>query len=112
MRCKKGDLAVFVHGEATANLGKIVRCVRYVGLASFTDCGRPFGAFHAWEVDPPLEGSDGSPTRGCPDSWLRPIRDTDGEDEVTRIARLKDEEEARRQRANVMAPRRQLEHTR
>jgi len=46
------------------------------------------------------------------DAYLHPLRDTDGEDEVTRIARLKDEEEARREKANVMAPRRQVEHAR
>jgi hypothetical protein len=75
MRCKVGDLAVYV-GTFPQHLGRIVRVVS----------PRPWTE-PAWWVDPPLPtpeaGLDGLSVY---DSGLRPIRDSDGEDEMLRIA--------------------------
>jgi hypothetical protein len=103
MNCKTGDLAVIVGKQAPGARhfeGKIVRVTHMTSA-------------HHWAYEPPylvstLQGA----CWGLLDSSLRPIRDTDGEDEVTRIARLKDEDEARRSQADVMAPRRRVEFAR
>jgi hypothetical protein len=68
MRCKPGDLAVIVKGDAGDNhVGKLVTTVRLFDADS-------------WVCNPRLLGFDG---RGIAwlDSALRPIRPSDGEDE-------------------------------
>lgn len=115
---KAGDLCFVVHPALDMVIDKVVRV-----LAPWGAVPRAIGnvlvlnsaGMQAWEVrfDRPVDTVAG-PLRDVPmfASWLRPIRDTDGEDEVTRISRLKDEEDARREKADVMAPRRQVEFSR
>ena len=82
MNCKPGDLAVVVRSYAGQE-GKIVTCVRYIGPVEFDN-----GAAHpdCWRVDPPLyRAKDRCKADIVADSCLRPIRDTDGEDEVLRL---------------------------
>ena len=87
MNCKPGDLAVIVR-SIHGNLGKIVRCLRFLGHQEFDD-----GIFcdDAWLVEGRFDevcfvsrrrGGDAT----ISDSDLRPIRDQPGEDEMLRIA--------------------------
>lgn len=84
MRCKVGDLAVFVKSLA-GNEGAVIRVVRFVGPINFTVAG-----FFpdVWEIDPPVRAVEGGVTRRAPDAWLRPLRDGEGTDETIRIAGL------------------------
>jgi hypothetical protein len=103
MNCKKGDIAIVVFSEGV-NIGKIVECVRFVPMARFLYPDGSHRYFDAWEIDPPLIAESGGTTIGCPDAWLRPIRDSDGTDEIL----LK----AGKPRANDLAPKRQVEFAR
>lgn len=78
MNCKQGDLAIIVKSYA-GNEGKIVRCLRYVGKVEGW-IGRD-----RWETDTQIIGEFGSVTNTVNDSYLRPIRDSDKEDEMLRI---------------------------
>lgn len=74
MNCKQGDLAIVVN-SGTGEEGKIVRCVRWVGVNGAARLGES----DLWEVDPPLRWGPrfGGETRlfpFAPDSCLRPIR--------------------------------------
>ena len=71
LNCKIGDLAVIVKTSYPAEvryIGKIVRCVEPI-----FSCG--------WIVEPDIAGYF-----GVHDDNLRPIRDSDGEDEMLRLA--------------------------
>lgn len=78
MNCKQGDLAIVVRSKA-GHEGKIFRCVSYVGKA------RGFFGDDYWEIDAIVLSIDGKPNSFFRDSWMRPIRDNDGEDEMLRI---------------------------
>jgi hypothetical protein len=68
MNCKPGDLAMYV-GIDQADAGKVVRVV-----GPFTST--------SWVVEPPLSPFRGHSGRNVKDAALRPIRDSDGEDET------------------------------
>jgi hypothetical protein len=74
MNCKPNDLAVIYRAspdDAWA-IGRVVRCVStYV---SFWGCV-------AWYTEDEIVGPDGSAWEGVADEMLKPIRDSDGEDE-------------------------------
>jgi hypothetical protein len=80
LNCKAGDLAVVVRSEA-GNLGKIVRCVKFLGVRNaigrdgIEECA-------IWMIDQPLKAFDGTEDFHCEDEILRPIRDNPGEDET------------------------------
>jgi hypothetical protein len=75
MRCKVGDLAVYV-GDRLELHGRIVLVV-----APFDWEREP-----AWHIDPPLPDDNiHAPDAGV-DAALRPLRANDGEDEMLRIA--------------------------
>lgn len=79
MNCREGDLAVIVRARFADNIGKIVRVLRLVSERDAVPWpGMPRGVL--WAV------TDGRETKISPDSWLRPIRDQPGEDEMLRIA--------------------------
>ena len=78
MNCKQGDVAVVVRSES-GNEGKIVRCLECV-FKSW-----PFGVGPRWVTDPPLNNLFYSAIPIL-DSWLKPLRDSEGEDEMLRIA--------------------------
>jgi hypothetical protein len=81
MNCKPGDLAVLVR-SMSGNEGRIVRCVRYLGVIPYVV--GPDAA--SWEIDPPIPSLQGGTTDTAPDDWLRPIRDNDGDDETLQWA--------------------------
>lgn len=86
MNCKQGDLALVVRDGISIKAGAIVTCIEFVGHATSRDC-RVFN--DVWAVE--YRGSERSPSGrwfGLPDSHLRPLRDSDGEDEMLRIAGL------------------------
>lgn len=77
MNCKPGDLAVIVRAISEwQHVGKIVRVLRLVELEG-ENC---------WRTEPELRTADGRYWIGWRDRNLRPIRDSDGEDEMLRIA--------------------------
>lgn len=84
MNCKQGDLAVIVRSMA-GNEGKIVRCDRLIpGGEDITGLPTEFGGVR-WVIGIPMMGTIG-PIYSVADSCLRPLRDSDGEDEVLRYA--------------------------
>ncbi len=86
MNCKQGDLALVIHDGLSIKAGAVVVCLEFVGQAT----SRDWQVFNdVWAVE--YRGSDRSPNGwwwGLPDSYLRPIRDNDGDDEMLRIAGL------------------------
>ena len=85
MNCKQGDLAVIVRSSA-GNEYKIVRCLRFIPrLLQLGRNGRVMET-PCWEIDTPLRGFLGTIDCFISDSQLRPLRDSDGEDEMLRLA--------------------------
>mgnify|MGYP006921370785 CR=1 FL=1 len=80
MNCKPGDLAVIVRSQGN-NAGRIVQCVRlHISQAHDVD-GVPLlltASGPRWVIDRPLPGN----LQTVPDAILRPLRDSDGEDET------------------------------
>lgn len=99
MNCKPGDLAVVVRCEYTPEMiGMVVTVVRAYTGESIDGVRWGLGADRQRWV---IEGSRPLPSRGwhgegpiftrqrsMPDSAMRPIRDSDGQDETLRIAGL------------------------
>lgn len=79
MNCKQGDLALILR-SAAGNEGKIVRCVELAGAWSAHD-----GDGMRWVTDPPVRGLLGERAYPVLDCNMRPIRDSDGDDEVLRL---------------------------
>ncbi|GAB1388952.1 MAG: hypothetical protein AMXMBFR78_34230 [Rubrivivax sp.] len=78
MNCKKGDVAQVIRADSDPeHLGAVVVCEWF---QCFEHRGGP-----GWETSPVLRTKDG---RGIVwhDGDLRPLRDSDGEDEVLRLA--------------------------
>lgn len=92
MNCKPGDLAVIIRGRTPGcrYVGTIVTVLELEREASI------FGPIWVVEFSRPLTGvtlskrgdvlgvSGLSAVQGCPDAWLRPIRDQPGADETLR----------------------------
>lgn len=88
LNCKQGDLAIVVKSTA-GNEGKIVRCVGLHDSETHDLDGWPtYNSGPRWIIDRPLSGAIGRLIYTCPDRFLRPIRDSDGEDEVLRLVGL------------------------
>jgi len=68
LRCKPVDMALIIKSINSANIGKIVTCIKYVG--TYKDCIGP----DLWEVDRLLMWAPPPARRLCPDSCLMPIR--------------------------------------
>lgn len=81
MNCKEGDLAIFVRSFA-GNEGKIVRCVKYLGMRRYASA--PVGPFATWQIDRPMPLDTGGQAAIALDMCLRPIR---GDDEQNIIER-------------------------
>ncbi len=80
MNCQKGDIAVIVsvdgHPRLKHLLGRIILCKQ---LTIAWDG-------HAWAYKGRRLRADGLVCTAVPDRWLRPLRDSDGKDEVLRLA--------------------------
>ena len=91
LNCKAGDLAIVVK-SSSGNLGKVVRCLCLASKEDLLKAGYR-GNDAVWVVDRPLpwmnrKGITIAQVPFAPDANLRPIRDSDGEDEMIRIAGL------------------------
>lgn len=73
MNCRQGDLAVIVRSEA-GNAGKIVRCIRLIGLEEWFGLNGNLILDYTWEIDRPLKGWAGDESPKIRDGLLRPIR--------------------------------------
>lgn len=85
MNCKQGDIAVVVRSFA-GNEGRVLTCLR---LASRMECEAEhlpwWNEDAVWVTDALLRCTFGPATRLYPDSRLRPLRDSDGKDEMLRL---------------------------
>jgi hypothetical protein len=76
MNCKKGDLAVYVSSQC-GNEGKIVRIIKFIGQPD-EGC---VSANDVWRIDHEVQWKWNR--MACArDANLRPIRDSDGQDET------------------------------
>jgi hypothetical protein len=89
LNCKQGDLAVIVRSFA-GNEGKIVTCIRLATMAE-----RAYARFdnallpgEAWVIDRVVLSANGMRVPLAYDAQLRPLRDSEGEDEVLRLVGL------------------------
>ena len=85
LNCKQGDMALVIRSVA-GNRDKIVQCLRAVGPMNMLWPDDRVTVEFMWEIDRDLARLDGRSTKLVPDSFLRPIRDQPGEDEMLRIA--------------------------
>lgn len=84
MNCKQGDLAIIVQ-SVCGNEGKVVKCLEYAGVFKCTSNG-VVGFYDYWKTDTFITFEGGRRDNEIRDCVLRPIRPTDGEDEMLRIA--------------------------
>ena len=84
MNCKKGDLAVVVRSKF-GNLGRIVQCLRLATKEDHEAYNVFFDNDPTWILDVPVNCSF-STAPLITDKQLRPLRDSNGEDEMLRIA--------------------------
>ena len=88
MNCKQGDLAVIVR-SVSRNEGRIVRCLRLHSSEmfdlddKFINSG-PRGP--RWVIEGNIKSIEGKRLFSVADAQLRPLRDSDGEDEMLRFA--------------------------
>jgi len=81
MRCKVGDLAIYVGKGSPKDAGAIVLCVKFLGVKlTYLGDSAPM-----WEVEPPLKYSNVT-KHWIADRSLRPIRDNPGQDETLQWA--------------------------
>ena len=80
LNCKQGDLAILVRSYA-GNEGAIVVCLEL----SEPDFDSPSSHGPRWLVDKEFVTSLGYRTRTLADAHLRPLRDSDREDEMLRL---------------------------
>lgn len=80
MNCKQGDLAIVVFSHC-GNEGRIVRCIRMLRWDEKAELGFD-PSWPMWEVDTCLMDTWGDESRTAVDAYLRPIRDSEGDDET------------------------------
>lgn len=73
MNCKPGDLAIIVKSWA-GNEGKIVQCVKYLGILATSDAFGNTTNEPCWAIDRPLQDAVGGVDNILCDDQLRPIR--------------------------------------
>ncbi len=87
LNCKPGDLAVIVRSVA-GNEGKIARCLRLHTSGTEDLDGKHIRNANGgprWVVEGDIRSIEGFRLFTVPDAYLRPIRDSDGEDEILRL---------------------------
>ena len=89
MNCKQGDLAVIVRSTC-GNEGVIVQCLELVTDHVLWHGKTPVKHATCWRVDRTLPHHFPGliPTDVVPDDQLRPIRDSDCQDEILRLVGL------------------------
>jgi hypothetical protein len=84
LNCKQGDLAVVVR-SAAGNEGAIVTCLRLIPDWTRWGADGRLRTGPAWETDRQFVKVTGVVDCIVADAHLRPLRDSDGEDEVLRL---------------------------
>ena len=86
MNCKQGDLAMIVRSCA-GNEGRVLKCLR---LATARECKADSVVWSGpvWFTDADIPDTFGETTHLYPDNRLRPLRNSDGEDEILRLVGL------------------------
>lgn len=89
MNCKQGDLAVIVR-SASGNEGRILTCLRVAPRSKVRSEGFTDGDWTGvvWETDAFLADTWGEGTSLYPDARLRPLRNSEGEDEMLKLVGL------------------------
>jgi hypothetical protein len=85
MNCKPGDLAIVVRAVFQENLGRLVYVLRANNTNENEDDEWIIDPLGRLRCDHGCRWTDQAPagaTFTCPDSVLRPLRDTDGADET------------------------------
>jgi hypothetical protein len=84
MNCKQGDVAIIVSASQgrAEYIGKILTCIRFVGIGRYAATSR-FNDFWATDLPQPF-----GVNVHVSDSILRPLRDSDKQDEMLRITGL------------------------
>jgi len=93
MNCKQGDTAIVIKGK---NSGKVLTCVRLTPKIEVSLALKCKGFWYTseipeeiyWEVDTPIVWGDGVMDESInyiADSFLRPIKDSNGEDEMVKL---------------------------
>ena len=82
MNCKQGDLAIHIggkHGARSRNAGKVVKCIVLLGKIQGWEGVR-------WGISgSTIIGTNGSFVHHVDDAFLRPLRNSDDEDEILRL---------------------------
>lgn len=82
MNCQVGDLAIVVRCDPVPQaIGHVVECLRFCGSRLVNDRLYEDVWLLRWG-DNDARSLTGYEDWGCPDAWLRPLRDTDGTDEI------------------------------
>lgn len=81
MNCRKGDIAIVVKSYA-GNEGKILTCLRLATEDEVSKLNLNPLRGHYWVTDVLINYTDGSKGHLCADCNLKPLRDSDGEDEI------------------------------
>lgn len=84
MNCKQGDIAVVIRAINTKNIGRVCQCLKHKREARMMPSGDS-GIFDCWETDQAFEDWTGRADHSMEDMNLKPLRDTDGVDEMLRI---------------------------
>jgi hypothetical protein len=84
LNCKQGDLAVIVRSYA-GNEGAVVTCLRLIPNWTRPGLRGGWRTGPGWETDRNFVKANGLVDNIVADDQLRPLRDSDGEDEVLRL---------------------------
>jgi hypothetical protein len=87
LNCKQGDLAVIVR-STNGNEGKVLTCLRLATFSEVSAQGFTGWGWPVWVTDAQIPCVWGYMTELYPDDRLRPLRDSDGQDEMLRLVGL------------------------
>ena len=87
LNCKQGDLAVIVRSYA-GNEGAVVTCRRLIPAWARHGVDGKLRIGPGWETDRNFVKANGLVDNIVADDQLRPLRNSDGEDEMLRLAGL------------------------
>lgn len=86
MNCEQDDVAIVVRAINPNNLGKICRCLKLIPNEPMLDPDGVLRLYNVWETDTVFEGWNGQEGTDIDDQSLKPLRDSEGEDEMLRIS--------------------------
>lgn len=86
LNCRQGEIAIVVR-STSGNEGRVLTCLSLASREEVMEEGFMQGDWlgAVWKTDTRLADNWGYGTTLYPDARLRPIRDSEGEDEVLRL---------------------------